>query len=71
LSDDFFVDSLHRASPQKAREEVAAGFHSRPDKTANILAPVETQCEWLRLAGFHDVDCYFKAFELAVFGGRK
>jgi hypothetical protein len=25
----------------------------------------------LRDIGFVDVDCYFKVFELAVFGGRK
>ena len=37
----------------------------------NILAPVELQCEWLRRIGFEDVDCYFKIFELAVFGGRR
>jgi len=43
----------------------------RPDKAANILAPVETQCRWLRRIGFVEVDCYFKHFELAVFGGRR
>ena len=42
----------------------------RDDKEANILAPVEVQCEWLRECGFEDVDCFFKFFELAVFGGR-
>ncbi|HMQ52517.1 MAG TPA: class I SAM-dependent methyltransferase, partial [Anaerolineae bacterium] len=31
----------------------------------------ETQCAWLRQLGFADVDCYFKIFELAVFGGRR
>ena len=34
-------------------------------------ADVEVQCDWLRSIGFKDVDCYFKAFELVVFGGRK
>ena len=43
----------------------------RADKAANILAPVDDQCRWLREIGFADVDCYFKAFELALFGGRK
>jgi len=32
---------------------------------------VEVQCEWLRDAGFIDVDCFFKAFELAIFGGKR
>jgi hypothetical protein len=50
---------------------VASTYDQRPDKAANILAPVEEQCAWLRAVGFVDVDCFFKAFELAVFGGRK
>lgn len=32
-------------------------------------APVEAQCAWLREAGFADVDCYFKSWRFAVFGG--
>jgi len=50
---------------------LAQEFYNRPDKEANILAPVELQCNWLRKIGFEDVDCYFKIFELAVFGGRR
>jgi hypothetical protein len=38
-------------------------------KEANILAPVETQCQWLREIGFEHVDCYLKIFELEVFDG--
>ena len=73
--DNYFVDALHDFSREqgsaKSREEIAKEFYDRPDKEANILAPVETQCEWLRALGFQDVDCYFKIFELAVFGGRR
>jgi tRNA (cmo5U34)-methyltransferase len=32
-------------------------------------APVEAQCDWLRTAGFVDVDCFFKSWRFAVFGG--
>jgi ubiquinone/menaquinone biosynthesis C-methylase UbiE len=75
LSDQLMIDSLHafhtRQGTGESREQVAHDFLNRPDKAANILAPVETQCEWLRRCGFVDVDCYFKIFELAVFGGRK
>ncbi len=46
-------------------------FVNRADRAANILAPVEDQCRWLRAIGFRDVDCYFRIYELAVFGGRK
>ena len=73
--DNYFIDSQYAVSLKegsaKTRDEVAAEFYYRPDKNANILAPVELQCGWLREAGYVDVDCYFKVFELAVFGGRR
>ncbi len=71
LNDELFVDYLHRFHREKSRSEVAATYYHRPDKSANILAPMESQCQWLREVGFHDVDCFLKIFELAVFGGRK
>jgi tRNA (cmo5U34)-methyltransferase len=75
LADELMVDSLYafhaRQGAGKTRAQVADEFAHRPDKAANILAPVEEQCAWLRAAGFTDVDCYFKAFELAVFAGRR
>ncbi|NET16999.1 MAG: class I SAM-dependent methyltransferase, partial [Okeania sp. SIO1H6] len=46
-------------------------YYNRPDKEANILAPVETQCNWLREIGFIHVDCFMKLFEIALFGGIK
>jgi tRNA (cmo5U34)-methyltransferase len=55
----------------KTRQEIADVFMKRPDRAANILLPVETQCEWLREIGYEEVDCYFRVYELAVFGGRK
>jgi cyclopropane fatty-acyl-phospholipid synthase-like methyltransferase len=51
------------------REQVRREFLERPDRAANILAPVEDQCAWLREVGFRDVDCFWKYFELAIFGG--
>jgi len=73
--DELLVDSLteHQAHAGFApsRAQVEHDYHRRPDKSANILAPVERQCAWLREAGLVDVDCFFKYFELAVFGGRK
>jgi ubiquinone/menaquinone biosynthesis C-methylase UbiE len=71
--DELFVDSIcahHRAGGgTKTRQELATEYYHRPDKAANILAPVEKQCEWLREIGYTDVDCYLKIFELALFGG--
>lgn len=75
LFDEFFIDNLQafhrRADAQKTRQEVADTFYNRPDKKENILAPLDVQCRWLSEIGFEDVDCYFKVFELALFGGRK
>lgn len=75
LFDDFFVDHLHsfhaRCDASADRESIAADYYERPDKKENILAALDDQCEWLREIGFRDVDCFFKLFELAVFGGRK
>jgi SAM-dependent methyltransferase len=52
-------------------QEVKTEYSTRPDKAANILAPVELQCNWLREIGYQDVDCFMRIYELAVFGGRK
>ncbi len=75
LFDEHFVDHLlrfhKRAKPETTRQEIAATYYHRPDKRENILAPLDVQCEWLRQIGFQDVDCFFKIFELALFGGRK
>lgn len=74
-ADDYFIDALYdfhsRGETPYSRDEIANGYFHRPDKAANILAPLETQLVWLRETGFQDVDCWFKVFELAVFGGRK
>ncbi len=75
LFDDFFIDNLHtfhgRSNPEACRDEIADEYYKRPDKKENILASVENQCHWLRQIGYTDVDCFFKVFELALFGGRK
>lgn len=75
MSDALLIDSIYAFQRAKGaaatREQVAHDFVHRPDTAANILAPVELQCEWLRAIGFGDVDCFFKVFELAVFGGRR
>ena len=73
--EEFFIDALfayqQEAGSGKTRQQVDNEFYSRPDKAANILAPVESQCGWLREIGFIHVDCYLKVFELALFGGLK
>lgn len=73
--EEFFIDALFAfqqgIASGKTRQQVDDEFYSRPDKAANILAPVEDQCNWLREIGFVHVDCYLKVFELALFGGIK
>lgn len=73
LSDELFIDSLYNfhqtKTSKQSKEEIANQYYHRPDKAANILAPVETQCEWLKQLGYIHVDCYFKLFEIALFGG--
>lgn len=75
LSDELIIDSLYKYSignnSEKTRDQIAHDFLNRPDKKENILAYVEDQCEWLRAIGFEEVDCFFKVFELALFGGRR
>jgi tRNA (cmo5U34)-methyltransferase len=73
--DEMFVDSLwshhQKLGGKKTREEIDKQWYHRPDKAENILAPVEIQCQWLKEIGFVDVNCFFKIFELALFGGKK
>jgi ubiquinone/menaquinone biosynthesis C-methylase UbiE len=75
LFDDAMADHLHEARRQKgenvALAEVRRAYVERPDRAANILARVEEQCAWLEEIGFRDVDCFWKYFELAIFGGVK
>ena len=75
IFDELFIDSLYGFNQQhnsgKSRQEIAQEYYYRPDKAANILAPVEIQCNWLKELGFINVDCYFKIFEIALFGGRR
>lgn len=73
LFNETLVDSIYQWQQAQgetlSREAVGQRFVYREDKKANILAPVDVQCEWLRTIGFQQVDCFFKFFELAVFGG--
>ncbi len=73
--DDLFIDSLcsheRKRGGTRSRDDVAQQWYHRPDKTENILAPVGAQCVWLQEIGFVDADCFFKVFQLALFGGRR
>ena len=73
IGDEALIDHQYiarrSAGEDVSRDAVRRDFLTRPDRAANILAPVEEQCAWLRALGFIDVDCFWKYFELALFGG--
>ncbi|GAB4305028.1 MAG: class I SAM-dependent methyltransferase [Oscillatoriaceae cyanobacterium] len=73
--DELFIDNLEQLEGQKGRDksrlQIAQDYYYRPDKEANILAPVELQVSWLQDIGFVNADCYLKIFEIALFGGLK
>jgi hypothetical protein len=75
MHDDTMSEHLWRHRQEEGEtvsfEEVRTEYVGRPDRADNILAFVEDQCEWLRNIGFRDVDCFWKYFELAIFGGRR
>jgi hypothetical protein len=73
ISNDAMTEHLYLRRRERGEEvtpeQVRRDFLERPDRAANILASVEEQCGWLRDIGFQDVDCFWKYFELAIFGG--
>lgn len=73
--DDCMIDAIFgqelRASSDHSRAEIAREYYARAAQEAGALAPLEVQCDWLREAGFENVDCYLKVLELAVFGGQR
>jgi len=75
ILDDYMIEAIFgpeiRSSPRKTRAAIAREYYTRAATDANVLAPLEVQCDWLREIGFENVDCYLKVLELAVFGGQK
>ncbi len=75
IFDELMIDALHAhhmtSGGSLTQSQVADELYFRPDKAANILAPVDQQCRWLREIGYEDVDCFLRVLELAVFGGRR
>ena len=73
IFDGLFVDCidkyLYKIHSEASTENIANEYYE--GKKLNMLTPIETQCDWLREIGFSHVDCYFKVFELTIFGGVK
>ncbi len=67
-----FLNLEHVASPTVRLHERflnGLGIDLADDDPSNLLAPVETQLEWLRDIGFEDVDCHWKWREMALLAG--
>ena len=75
ISNNLFLERLrafHEAENGPGDFEAVKNlFQRRVDGEAKVLSPVWEQCNWLKDIGFVEVDCFFKSFELAVFGGRR
>ncbi len=70
--DCMLVEGIHAlAEDRQTIEDSERAYRNRQDAETNILATVDVQCDWLRDIGFNDVECPFKALELAVIAGRK
>ncbi len=75
ISNNFFIESLRSYHEAQGGPgdfgKVRDIFLQRMAEEAPVLTTVSSQCTWLRELGFIEVDCFFKVFELAVFGGRR
>ncbi len=75
LFDEIFVDGLYTYHVEnggtESKKDIADKFYNREDKVLNKLTLVEKQVKWLKDIGFMNTDCFFKIFELSLFGGQK
>ena len=73
IFESYFVESVYRfhakSGDEKSREAIMAEWAPRRNEDIKITSPLDLQLGWLRDAGFDNVDCYMKIFELALFGG--
>jgi SAM-dependent methyltransferase len=73
MFDEIFIDSLcsfhQKNNSPLTRQKIMEKYYNREDQVLNKTVLVETQCDWLREIGYERVDCYFKLFEIALFGG--
>jgi len=73
MLEEWMVDNLiaaerGRPNPRPDAEVVREYLDAADD---DILASPQAQCDWLREAGFEDVDVFFQVPEIAIFGGVK
>ena len=69
-----FCNLEHVASPTPEPHDDflrRIGYTPETEDPSNKLLALEPQLEWLREAGFVDVDCHWKWRELALLAGRR
>ena len=73
--DDTMIEAIFGAelkgAPGKPRAEVARDYYRRVARSGSVPPPLEVEFDWLREAGFENVECFHKVQELAMFGGQK
>jgi tRNA (cmo5U34)-methyltransferase len=73
MFDEYFIARMIEAEQERenprSEEEVVAAYSDAHDD--DILTAPEVQCRWLDEIGFQQTEVYFKALELAIFGGVK
>lgn len=66
-----------RTGATRSREQIQAEIErirtdmQRPEGKRSHIAPLETQLDWWREAGFGIVDCYWRFLNFAIWGGVK
>ena len=63
--------NLSHSGKEVALEAIRSRHRQVQKEEGDIPSPLEDQLGWLKRAGFQQVDCYWKNFGFAVFGGRK
>jgi SAM-dependent methyltransferase len=73
MLEEWMIENLvaaeQRRPDPRPDEEVVREYLEIADE--DILASPHVQCDWLREAGFEDVDVFFQVPEIAIFGGVK
>jgi tRNA (cmo5U34)-methyltransferase len=76
MYEDAWVDLIRRNTARLSGRSLSRGvIRSRhraiQKREGDDPSRLDDQLGWLKHAGFRDVDCYWKHFGFAVFGGRK
>ena len=75
MFDDAMSEHLYLRRKEKGEdvtlEQVHREYLQRPDRAANILAPLEDQCRWLREIGFPGRGLLLEILRVGDLRGRK